>query len=409
MSMIRQARVDPRLIQDSPGLAGTWQGFRRRVSQGELGSLPVLIGLVAIWLTFYLANERFLSAVNLTNLMLQISAMGTLSAGIVLVLLLGEIDLSVGAVSGLAAAVMAVLNVKYDWPAVPSLLMGLLTGAAIGLFQGLWITRFRVPSFVVTLAGLLGWQGALLYVLGGTGTVNINDGLITGLTGTFFEPSIAWAVALLVITLILVTVALERRRRTEAGLTLTPLRSTALRVILISGAVLGVTTLFVQDRGLPLATLIFAGVVVTLELVLLGTRFGRHVFAVGGNAEASRRSGIRVERIRIAVFALGSTLAAAGGILAASRLLAVNQSSGSGDVLLNAIAAAVIGGTSLFGGRGSAWSAILGALVIGSISNGMDLLALSSSVKFMVTGAVLLVAASIDALSRRGRQAAGRA
>jgi D-xylose transport system permease protein len=409
MSMIRQARVDPRLIQDSPGLAGTWQGFRRRVSQGELGSLPVLIGLVAIWLTFYLANERFLSAVNLTNLMLQISAMGTLSAGIVLVLLLGEIDLSVGAVSGLAAAVMAVLNVKYDWPAVPSLLMGLLTGAAIGLFQGLWITRFRVPSFVVTLAGLLGWQGALLYVLGGTGTVNINDGLITGLTGTFFEPSIAWAVALLVITLILVTVALERRRRTEAGLTLTPLRSTALRVILISGAVLGVTTLFVQDRGLPLATLIFAGVVVTLELVLLGTRFGRHVFAVGGNAEASRRSGIRVERIRIAVFALGSTLAAAGGILAASRLLAVNQSSGSGDVLLNAIAAAVIGGTSLFGGRGSAWSAILGALVIGSISNGMDLLALSSSVKFMVTGTVLLVAASIDALSRRGRQAAGRA
>jgi len=409
MSMIRQARVDPRLIQDSPGLAGTWQGFRRRVSQGELGSLPVLIGLVAIWLTFYLANERFLSAVNLTNLMLQISAMGTLSAGIVLVLLLGEIDLSVGAVSGLAAAVMAVLNVKYDWPAVPSLLAGLLTGAAIGLFQGLWITRFRVPSFVVTLAGLLGWQGALLYVLGGTGTVNINDGLITGLTGTFFEPSIAWAVALLVITLILVTVALERRRRTEAGLTLTPLRSTALRVILISGAVLGVTTLFVQDRGLPLATLIFAGVVVTLELVLLGTRFGRHVFAVGGNAEASRRSGIRVERIRIAVFALGSTLAAAGGILAASRLLAVNQSSGSGDVLLNAIAAAVIGGTSLFGGRGSAWSAILGALVIGSISNGMDLLALSSSVKFMVTGAVLLVAASIDALSRRGRQAAGRA
>jgi len=409
MSMTREARVDPRLIQDSPGLAGTWQGFRRRVSQGELGSLPVLIGLVAIWLTFYLANERFLSAVNLTNLMLQISAMGTLSAGIVLVLLLGEIDLSVGAVSGLAAAVMAVLNVKYDWPAVPSLLAGLLTGAAIGLFQGLWITRFRVPSFVVTLAGLLGWQGALLYVLGGTGTVNINDGLITGLTGTFFEPSIAWAVALLVITLIIVTVALERRRRTEAGLALTPLRSTVLRVILISGAVLGVTTLFVQDRGLPLATLIFAGVVVTLELVLLGTRFGRHVFAVGGNAEASRRSGIRVERIRIAVFALGSTLAAAGGILAASRLLAVNQSSGSGDVLLNAIAAAVIGGTSLFGGRGSAWSAILGALVIGSISNGMDLLALSSSVKFVVTGAVLLVAASIDALSRRGRQAAGRA
>jgi D-xylose transport system permease protein len=409
MNAIREARVDPRLIQEQPGLLGAWQGFRRRVSQGELGSLPVLIGLVAIWLTFYLANDRFLSAVNLTNLMLQIAAMGTISAGLVLVLLLGEIDLSAGAVSGLSAAVMAVLNVKYQWPAVPSLLAGLAAGACIGLFQGLWITRFRVPSFVVTLAGLLGWQGALLYVLGNTGTVNLNDPLITGLTGTFFEPATAWAVAFLVITLLVATVFVERRRREAAGLMLPPLRSTAIRVVLISGAVLGVTSIFTQDRGLPLATLIFAGFVVVLELVLLGTRFGRHVFAVGGNAEASRRAGIRVDAIRVAIFTLSSTLAAAGGILAGSRLMAVNQSSGSGDVLLNAIAAAVIGGTSLFGGRGSAWSAILGALVIGSISNGMDLLALSSSVKFMVTGAVLLVAASIDALSRRGRQAAGRA
>ncbi|PTL77296.1 sugar ABC transporter permease [Vitiosangium sp. GDMCC 1.1324] len=409
MNTMREVRIDPRLIQDPPGLVGAWRGFRRKVSQGELGSLPVIIGLVAIWITFYLANPRFLSAVNLTNLMLQISAMGTISAGIVLVLLLGEIDLSAGAVSGLSAAVMAVLNVKQGWAPVPALLAGLATGAVIGLFQGIWITRFRVPSFVVTLAGLLGWQGALLYVLGGTGTVNINDSLITGLTGTFFEPSVAWSVAALVIALLVATVFVERKRREAAGLTLPPIRTTALRVVLISGAVLGVTAVFTQDRGLPLATIIFAGIVAILELVLLSTRFGRHVFSVGGNAEASRRAGIRVEGIRVAIFTLGSTLAAAGGILASSRLMAVNQSSGSGDVLLNSIAAAVIGGTSLFGGRGSAWSAILGALVIGSISNGMDLLALSSSVKFMVTGAVLLVAASIDALSRRGRQASGRA
>jgi D-xylose transport system permease protein len=401
--------VDPRLIQDAPGLQGAWSGFRRRVSQGELGSLPVIIGLSAIWLTFYVANERFLSAVNLTNLMLQIAAMGTISVGIVLVLLLGEIDLSAGAVSGLSAAVMTILNVKMEWAPVPAILAGLATGAGIGLFHGLWITKLRVPSFVVTLAGLLGWQGALLYVLGGTGTVNLNDRLITGLTGTFFGPELAWPVAGLIILAYVATVLLERWRRAAAGLPQKHLRSTVARVVVISGAVLASVAVFTQDRGLPLAALIFAGFVLLLELVIRHTRFGRHVFAVGGNAEAARRAGIRVERIRAAIFTLGSTMAAAGGILASSRLLAVNQSSGSGDVLLNAIAAAVIGGTSLFGGRGSAWSALLGALVIGSITNGMDLLALSSSVKFMVTGAVLLVAASIDALSRRGRQAAGRA
>lgn len=409
MSAPREAAIDPRLIQDAPGLKGALKGFRRRVSQGELGSLPVIVGLVAIWLIFYIANERFLSAVNLTNLMLQIAAMGTIAAGIVLVLLLGEIDLSAGAVSGLSAAVMTICNVKQHWAPVPSILMGLATGAAIGMFHGLWITRLRVPSFVVTLAGLLGWQGALLFVLGGTGTVNLNDPLITGLTGTFFESAIAWPVAILIIILYAATVLLERWRRAAAGLPLPHLRATVARLVVISGAVVAAVAVFTQDRGLPLAALIFAGFVVVLELVLRGTLFGRHVFAVGGNAEAAKRAGIRVENIRVAIFTLGSTMAAAGGILASSRLLAVNQSSGSGDVLLNAIAAAVIGGTSLFGGRGSAWSAILGALVIGSISNGMDLLALSSSVKFMVTGAVLLVAASIDALSRRGRQAAGRA
>jgi D-xylose transport system permease protein len=409
MSAPSGAPVDPRLIQDAPGLAGAFQGFRRRVSQGELGSLPVIIGLSVIWLIFYLANERFLSAVNLTNLMLQIAAMGTISAGIVLVLLLGEIDLSAGAVSGLSAAVMTILNVKMQWAPVPAILAGLGTGAAIGLFHGLWITRLRVPSFVVTLAGLLGWQGALLFVLGGTGTVNLNDRLITGMTGTFFGPEIAWPAAGLILLTYVATVVLERWRRAAAGLPQKHLRSTVARVVVISGAVLVAVAVFTQDRGLPLAALIFAGFVLLLELVIRHTRFGRHVFAVGGNAEAARRAGIRVENIRVAIFTLGSTMAAAGGILASSRLLAVNQSSGSGDVLLNAIAAAVIGGTSLFGGRGSAWSALLGALVIGSISNGMDLLALSSSVKFMVTGAVLLVAASIDALSRRGRQAAGRA
>jgi D-xylose transport system permease protein len=400
---------DPRLIADEPGLKGAWAGYRRRLAQGELGSLPVMVGLAVIWLIFYLANERFLSPVNLTNLMMQISAMGTISVGLVLVLLLGEIDLSAGAVSGLAAAVMAILSVKHGWSAVPSLLAGLATGAAVGFFHGNWITRLRVPSFVVTLAGLLGWQGALLYVLGETGTVNLNDDVLIALAGTFFEPGLAWTVTVLAIVVQGAVVLVGRRRRAAAGLPLEPWRGTLTGLVAPSAVLVAAMTVFTLDRGLPLAVVIFVGLALTLELVFRHTRFGRHLFAVGGNAEAARRAGISVPGIRVAVFTLASTLAAAGGILAGSRLMAVNQSSGSGDVLLNAIAAAVIGGTSLFGGRGSAWSALLGALVIGSISNGMDLLALSSSVKFMVTGGVLLVAASIDALSRRGRQAAGRA
>jgi D-xylose transport system permease protein len=367
------------------------------------------VGLAAIWLIFYSTNARFLSPVNLTNLMLQISAMGTISVGLVLVLLLGEIDLSAGAVSGLAAAVMAVLSVKHGWGAVPSLLAGLGTGAAVGLFHGLWLTRLRVPSFVVTLAGLLGWQGALLYVLGDTGTVNLNDALLVGLAGTFFEPAIGWVLTVVAIAVMVAVELLGRKRRAKEGLPVPSWRSTLTTLGAPVAVLVATMVIFTLDRGLPLAVVLFVGLTLLVDLLLRQTRFGRHTFSVGGNAEASRRAGILVPGVRVVIFTLASTLAAAGGILAASRLMAVNQSSGSGDVLLNAIAAAVIGGTSLFGGRGSAWSALLGALVIGSISNGMDLLALSSSVKFMVTGGVLLVAASIDALSRKGRQASGRA
>ncbi|MFL5358865.1 sugar ABC transporter permease [Archangium sp.] len=408
MSAKEMAR-DPRLVSDAPGLKGAWEGYRRKLAQGELGSLPVIVGLAAIWLIFYSTNARFLSPVNLTNLMLQISAMGTISVGLVLVLLLGEIDLSAGAVSGLAAAVMAVLSVKHGWGAVPSLLAGLGTGAAVGLFHGLWLTRLRVPSFVVTLAGLLGWQGALLYVLGDTGTVNLNDDLLVGLAGTFFEPAIGWALTAVAIAVMVAVELLGRKRRAKEGLPVPSWRGTLTTLGAPAAVLVATMVIFTLDRGLPLAVVLFVGLALLVALLLSQTRFGRHTFSVGGNAEASRRAGISVPGVRVVIFTLASTLAAAGGILAASRLMAVNQSSGSGDVLLNAIAAAVIGGTSLFGGRGSAWSALLGALVIGSISNGMDLLALSSSVKFMVTGGVLLVAASIDALSRKGRQASGRA
>ncbi len=383
--------------------AGFFSRAIGRLGPGGLGPLPVLIGLAAIWTVFTIANPRFLSAVNLTNMMLQIAAVGTISVGIVMVLLLGEIDLSVGSVSGLAAGVMAVLSVKSQMPAVPALLIGILAGAAIGAFNGFIVTRFRVHSLVVTLAGLLGFQGALLYVLGDTGTVNLRDPIITGLAGTFFPPLVGWIVAALVIAIYAGSVLLSRRSELAAGLE-SPFIPMIARTVAVTVAVVAVVIVLNADRGLPLAVVIFLGFVLGFHLLTTKTRFGRYLFAIGGNAEAARRAGIKVEQVKVAAFVLCSTLAAAGGILAASRLLAVNQASGSGDILLNAIAGPVIAGTSLMGGRGSVWSALLGALVIGSISNGMDLLAFDSSIKFMVTGAVLVIAATIDAVSSRRRR-----
>jgi D-xylose transport system permease protein len=304
---------------------------------------------------------------------------------------------------------MAVLNVKQGWPGWLAIVAGLATGAAIGALQGFWVTRFGVPAFVVTLAGFLAWTGALLVVLGETGTVNIADKTITGLVNTFFIPLDAWLLAVIVIVAYAAEKLWERRRRAAAGLPVPPLQNLVTRIVVIAVALLVTAAVLAADRGLPLALIIFVGLVVLVDLLIRRTRFGRHVLAVGGNAEAARRAGIQINNVRLVVFILASTLAAAGGILAASRLFAVNQSSGAADTLLLAIAAAVIGGTSLFGGRGSAYSALLGGLVIFSIENGMNLLGVESSTKFMVQGGVLLLAVTVDALARRGRQAHGRA
>jgi D-xylose transport system permease protein len=380
----------------------------RRFVQGDLASLRVVLGLAVIWAIFQLQNDRFLSAENLTNLMLQITAVGLISVGVVYVLLLGEIDLSVGAVSGLAAAVMAVLSVRHGWSPYLAIAAGVLTGTAIGLFQGAVFTRFGVPSFVVTLAGLLAWQGALLQVLGSTGSINITDPKITGLANTFYSDTVGWIFAAIVVGAYAGLVLIGHRRRVATGLARQSMPILGLRIALVAAAVIVAVAVLNSDRGLPLALLILLAFVVGMEYVVRRTRFGRHVYAVGGNVEAARRAGIGIDAVRIAVFGIGSTMAAIGGILAASRLLAVNQNSGGSDLLLLAIAGPVIAGTSLFGGRGSVWTALLGALVIGSISNGMDLLALSSSVKFMVTGGVLLIAVVIDAIARQQRQAAGR-
>jgi D-xylose transport system permease protein len=373
----------------------------------RLGSLRVFIVLGLIWVIFQTQNSHFLDAFNLTNLVLQIAAVGTISIGITLILLLGEIDLSVGAVSGLAAAAMAVLQTKHGWAPIPAIVAGLGVGFAIGLLNGFFVTQFGIPSFVVTLAGLLAWQGALLKVLGDTGTINLNDPTITGLTGTFYGDTFSWVLAIVVIAAYAISGVLERVRRSRAGLEPPPLLGLIIRVVAVAVGTLGAIAVLTSDRGLPLAGLILVGLCALFVFITERTTWGRHLYAVGGNDEAARRSGIRVRRLRITVFALASTFAAAGGIIGAARLQAVNQSSGGSDLLLLAIAGPVIAGTSLFGGRGSVWGALLGALVIGSISNGMDLLGLASPIKFMITGGVLLVAVVIDALIRNQRAQAG--
>jgi D-xylose transport system permease protein len=383
------------------------QALRQLIS-GDVASLRVIVGLAAIWIFFQSQNDRFLTALNLTNLMLQITAVGLISVGIVYVLLLGEIDLSVGAVSGLAAAVMAVLNVKHGWNPYLAIAAGIACGMAIGVFQGAVFTSFGIPSFVVTLAGLLAWQGALLYVLGDTGTINITDSKITGLANIFYSDTVGWIMAFVAIGAYAASTLWAWRGRVRAGLADRQLIGPVIRIAIVAAAVIAAVAIFNADRGVPLAVLILVGFVAGMEYVARRTIFGRHVYAVGGSAEAARRAGISVHRIRIIVLAIAGSMAAIGGIMQASRLLAVNQGSGGNDLLLLAIAGPVIAGTSLFGGRGTVWSALLGALVIGSISNGMDLLNYESSVKFMVTGGVLLAAVVVDAIARRRRQSAGR-
>jgi D-xylose transport system permease protein len=400
---------DPRVILEKQGFRGLLSEYFRRLREGDVGQLPVIIGLVAIWLIFrQLTGGTFSSSFNLVNLSIQMAAVGTISVGVVLILLLGEIDLSVGIVSGMCAAVMAVLVVQKGLPAEVGVVAGILTGTAVGLFQGFWSNYLGIPTFVVTLAGLIGWQGVLLYVLGRTGTINLNDPFIVGLAGTYLKGAKAYVAAALFIAYIAGGPILTHVRRKAAGLTVQPMLFVLVRAAIITIVVILAVAKLDEDRGIGTGLVYLVALVVVMDYVLRRTRFGRMIYAIGGNAEAARRAGIPVKRVRIIVFMLASSFAAWGGILGASRLRAVNQSAGQGDVLLNAIAAAVIGGTSLFGGRGSVWAALLGIMVIQSISNGMDLLSLQSSIKFMITGAVLLTAVTIDAVIRRGRQASGR-
>ncbi|PJI94785.1 sugar ABC transporter permease [Luteimicrobium subarcticum] len=406
---------DERLLQ-SQGFGGRVKAELGRLRGGDLGSLPVVVGLIVIWIVFQSLNSNFLSPGNLVNLLLQSAAVGTISVGIVLVLLLGEIDLSVGSVSGVSAAMLAVGFVNHGWPIAVAIVAAIAAGAVIGLFYGLLYTRFGVPSFVITLAGLLGFLGLQLWILGADGSINIPfDSWFVRFCQQMFLTPVASYIIAAAATVVYVLASLARRnQRAKAGLSAQSFveigvrAGLALVVACVAIAYLNSGEGRTQGRGIGYMVVLFVAIVVLMNLVLRRTRWGRSVFAVGGNVEAARRAGIKVNRVFISVFVLCSSLAAVGGLLAAGRIANANQSSGTGDTNLNAIAAAVIGGTSLFGGRGSAYSALLGILVIQSISSGLNLLNLDSSVRYMITGAVLLLAVIIDSVSRRSRKSAGR-
>ena len=379
-----------------------------RWRQGELGALPVILGLVIICTYFQSQEPTFLSARNLSNLVLQIAPTGAVAVGIVLVLLLGEIDLSVGSVTGLTSAMLGVLIVNGGWPWWIAILVVLATGAAIGAFQGAWFALVGVPSFVVTLAGFLAWQGVQLRVLGSTGTVNVFEPHIEKIAQSYLPGSWGWILGIGAAGIYAASLWTARVRRRAAGLAVPPVAVVAARTGVVGAIAVASVEVLNSFKGVPTAGVILLGLVVFFALVTTKTKFGRYVFAVGGSAEAARRAGIEVARIRIAVFALAGLMAATGGVIFVSRLTAASTQTGGGTFLLEAIAAAVIGGTSLFGGRGSAWSALLGALVIGSVSNGLDLMAQPPEIKYMVEGAILLAAVTVDAVARRSRAAAGR-
>ncbi|MEL6307712.1 MAG: ABC transporter permease, partial [Chloroflexota bacterium] len=403
------------------------------LKNGELGPLPIIIGLIIISWYFTGQNPNFWTPQNFANLIVQMAGLTVIAYGVVFVLLLGEIDLSIGYVSGVCAVIMAlllrqpvaetlaflpdvieapILSLWAEpqswtpewWIAAP---FALLCVSIIGFVQGSIIAYLKVPSFVVTLAGLLAWNGVVLLLVGGSGTVILNSPFITNITRSVLTPMQGW---LFVGVIVVVFVAREiyyYSVRAKTGLSNTPMIITLFRIVMIS-AISGVTVFIAniprgnnEIQGLPVSAVIMIVLLAFFTFIATETRFGRFVYAVGGNEEAARRAGIKTNQIRVAVFTLSSFMAGLGGIILASRLNSVATNTGGGNLLLNAIAAAVIGGTSLFGGRGYVYSALLGAALIATLDNGMGLLGLSSGIKFIATGVVLLIAVVLDSFSRR--------
>jgi D-xylose transport system permease protein len=403
--------VAPELVADT--LGQYLRAWVARVRAGESGVLPVVGGLLAISLLFQTLNSKFLTAGNLVNLLIQGSAYMMLAMGEVFALLLGEIDLSIGFVSGIGGIVMAELvKESSGWPWWAAIAVGLLTCAAIGALQGTIVTRLGLPSFVVTLAGLLGWQGVMLLILGKGGALPINSNVINDIASGNLTEAASWIVMLAVTVAFGLRTWLQYSRRRAKGLVVPPPSLVVAKIAAVLGA--GVVVVLVCNtnrgilipiRGVPWVVLIVLGVLGLWTFLLGRTRFGRYVYAIGGNAEAARRAGVSLPTIRTLAFTLTSFTAGIAGVIYASRLRSVSTALDGGQLVLYAVAAAVIGGTSLFGGRGKAIHAVLGGLVIAAIDNGMGLQGYSAAAKFVVTALVLLAAVTIDALARRGRTA----
>ncbi|MGP3934812.1 sugar ABC transporter permease [Nonomuraea sp. KM88] len=410
MNTVTTDRQDERL-RERAGLRGAVTDVIERARGGDLGVIPVVVGLVVIWTVLQVLNPIFLSSANLVNLTLESAAVGIIALGVVCVLLVGQIDLSVGSVSGLSGAVLAVLFVSEGLPVWLAIAASVLMGAAIGWLYGQLFNRFGVPSFVITLAGLLGFLGLQLYVLGAKGSINLpfDSGLVNFAQLDFVPAWLSYTFAGIAAVWLFASGFLHAQQRRKAGLSARSVTALAARSVALLVVLAFVVWYLGQTRGVGWMFVFFVALVLIMHYLLSRTKWGRAVYAVGGNVEAARRAGINVRAIYTSVFVLCSTFAAVGGILAAARLAAANQSSGGGDVNLNAIAAAVIGGTSLFGGRGTAFGALLGVIVIQSISSGLTLLNLDSSIRFVVTGVVLLLAVVVDSVSRRSRTSHGRA
>lgn len=411
--------VDVPAAGDTGGIGQAVRDYWARVRGGDIGSLPAVLGLIALVILFgALEGSTFLSIFNFANLINQSAAIIVLAMGLVFVLLLGEIDLSAGFAAGTAAAILAVAlnNWGLAWPL--ALLAALLTGVVIGFVIGLLVARLGIPSFVVTLAMFLALQGAMLLIIGEGGTIPIRSEQILVVMNGNMSVVAGWILAVIIVAGFALSTLLAIRRRRKAGLPSEAMSVWAIKVISLGALIFVATYLLNQERQLPTAKVTIQGVpwvVVVILVLLVGltfilqrTGFGRHVYAVGGNREAARRAGINVKGLMITCFIFCSTLAAVAGVLLASRDNSVSPTTGGAQTLLFAVGAAVIGGTSLFGGRGKIRDAVIGGLVIAVIANGLPLITQQSGIQFIVTGLVLLVAASVDAISRRRAAATGR-
>jgi D-xylose transport system permease protein len=401
--------LPPELVADT--LREYVRGWWVRLRGGETGVLPVIVGLVIIGVIFQVQNGNFLSAGNLVNLLVQAAVFMLLGMAEVFALLLGEIDLSIGFIAGLGGTVAAELvKVQTGWPWWAAIIVGLLSAAAIGALQGTIITRLGLPSFVVTLAGLLGWQGVLLIILGQGGTLPINDAVINDLANGNLTVIAGWVILVVTVGGYAALTWLRDTRRRKSGLVAPPVSITVLKIVVV--AVAGVVLVLICNanrgalvsiRGMPWVVPIVLGVLGMWSFLLGRTKFGRYMYAVGGNPEAARRAGVNLALIRTVAFTLAGFTAGVAGLIYASQLRSVSTTLQGGQLVLFAVAAAVIGGTSLFGGRGKALHAALGGLVIAAIYNGMGLLGLSAASQYIVTALVLLAAVTVDALARRGR------